>query len=81
MTLDTKEMIIESEMIKKKYLATGGTYSGNIFITWYGLMIISKYPCLFYEKHFPTTEMGRSLLCAEPLFPVNLIIANTHLES
>ena len=80
-TQDTKDMILKSETIKQNYLVGGGTYSGNVFIVQYGLLIISKYPCLFYEKHFPTSKMGRSLLCAEPLIPQNLVVATTHLES
>ena len=79
-TVDTKEFILNSELIKAKYLAEGGTYSGNAFLINYGVMILSKYPCLYYEKHFKT-KMGRSLLCAEPLIPHNLIIATSHFES
>ena len=73
-------MIILSELVKRKYLGAGGTVTGNQFLVPYGVLIISKYPCLFYEQYF-TSYMGRSLLCAEPLIPANLIVATAHFES
>ena len=61
-------------------MGVGGTISGNDFIVPYGVMIISKYPCLFYEKYFKS-KMGRSVLFAEPILPINLIVATSHFES
>ena len=73
-------MIYLSDFVKSRYLGVGGTISGNQFLVPYGVVIISKYPCLFYEKYF-TSQMGRSLLCAEPMIPINLIVATSHFES
>ena len=43
-------------------------------------MIITRYPCLYFEKYFKSI-MGRTLLCAEPQLPMNLIVATAHYES
>ena len=43
-------------------------------------MIISKYPCKFYERNFAST-MGRTLIIAEPCMPVNFLVGCVHFES
>ena len=42
--------------------------------------MISKYPCYFYECGFES-NMGRSLILAEPCVPNHLIVATSHFES
>ena len=57
--------------------------SGNGFHHFYGCMILSKYPCRFFELRTPSM-MGRSTLFAEPIGGVNgheLIVATSHFES
>ena len=51
-TDETRTMIYLSDLVKSRYLGVGGTISGNQFLVPYGIVIISKYPCLFYEKYF-----------------------------
>ena len=79
-TEESRTMIKESNLVKNHYLGVGGSISDNDFIVPYGVMIISKYPCLFYEKYFKS-KMGRSVLFAEPIVPINLIVATSHFES
>ena len=74
-----KEHFLNSDYIKA-ILQQGGTYSGNN--VWpYGTMIISKYPCVFFECDFPTSRMGRKLILAEAYLPFHLIVATSHFES
>ena len=46
----------------------------------YGTIILSRYPCQFYECDFKS-NMGRSLILAEPCTPFHLIVATSHFES
>ena len=72
---------MDSEIIKRKYLDVGGCASANPFFDGdYGSMIISKYPCIFWEQRM-ATNMGRRLVVAEPCLPVRLILATAHFES
>ena len=68
-----------SDIVKAKYLKHGSA-SGNQFIVPYGVIMLSKYKCLYFERYF-MSRMGRSLLLAEAPFPVNLIVATSHFES
>ena len=69
-------MIFKNKWIQDNYFAKGGCASGNEFIeASYGCMIISKYPCTFYEKNFDS-NMGRSLIIAEPCLPDNFLIGH-----
>ena len=78
---ESREMIFKNKWIQDNYFAKGGCASGNEFIeASYGCMIISKYPCTFYEKNFDS-NMGRSLIIAEPCLPENFLIGCVHLES
>ena len=61
----SRQIILLSKLVREKYFNVGGTASGNGFLGEYGTVIISRYPCLFFEKHFKS-RMGRTLLCAEP---------------
>lgn len=81
-TAETRSMILESNTIKKGYFDVGGCASCNNFRrgSFYGSMIISRFPCLFFERTFPT-DMGRSLIIAEPCVPFHLLIATSHFES
>ena len=76
----SREAILLNPMIREKYLNVGGTASANNFLGEYGTMIISRYPCLYFEKYFKS-QMGRTLLIAEPQLPMNLIVATAHYES
>ena len=76
----SRQIILLSKLVREKYLNVGGTASGNGFLGEYGTVIISRYPCLYFEKHFKS-RMGRTLLCAEPQLPMNIIVATAHYES
>ena len=73
-------MILAHEGIIKKYL-DHGSYSGNELHGFYGTIIISKYPCKFYEKTFIDSNQGRALILAESNFDVPLIVSTAHFES
>ena len=47
----------------------------------YGTMILSKFPCVYYESKFELSWMQRKLILAEPLLPYPLIVATAHFES
>ncbi|CDW71412.1 UNKNOWN [Stylonychia lemnae] len=69
-------------LLQQKFLRQNYYVSGN-FISGYGVMILSKFPCLIYEMPLPTL-MNRTLLVAEPIGGLNgepLLIATAHLES
>lgn len=69
--------------VKSPYIATilreGGSISRNE-IGSYGTMIISKFPCHYFECDF-RSRMGRKLILAEPCLPFHLIVASSHFES
>ena len=76
-------MILNSELVRESFFRVGGTVSVKDYLGQfgqYGTLIISRYPCRFFEMQFKS-DMGRSLLCAEPQFPMNLVIATSHYES
>ena len=37
----------------------------------YGVMILTKHPCYFYEVEFSVSTTGRKLMIAEPLHGIN----------
>jgi endonuclease/exonuclease/phosphatase family metal-dependent hydrolase len=51
--------------------------------TWYGVMILSKWPCKFYQYNFSeNSRMGRSLLVAETIINGEpFVVSTVHLES
>ena len=63
----------------QRILSAGGSISPNDIGT-YGSIIISKYPCEFYECKF-NSFMHRSLILAEACVPFHLIVATSHFES
>merc|ERR1711971_789134 len=64
-TDETRQMILGSDVIQEKYLKVGGSASGNEFTkASYGSIIISRFPCQFFEHSLPTL-MGRTLIVAE----------------
>jgi len=70
------ELLVHNDEIRGKYY-----FSGNS-ITDYGLLILSKWPCYFYDFPFANTWMGRSLLVAETVFNGKTFLTWTsHLES
>ena len=76
-TNESLQIILENSWIESNYSFA----SGNLFKeAFYGCMILSKYPCTFYEKQF-NSYMGRSLIIAEPSLPVNFMVATAHFES
>lgn len=79
-TDETRTAIMLSNVVKTKYLQSGGSASANEFIVPYGVIMLSKYKCHYYERYF-MSRMGRSLLLAEAPFPINLIVATSHFES
>jgi endonuclease/exonuclease/phosphatase family metal-dependent hydrolase len=51
-------------------------------LTFYGVLILSKYPCKCYEHLFPVSRMGRSIVFCEALINGEPILVSTvHLES
>ena len=77
-THDIKEYFLANTYIKS-ILSAGGSISPNDIGT-YGSIIISKYPCEFYECKF-NSFMHRSLILAEACVPFHLIVATSHFES
>jgi len=50
----------------------------------YGVMILSKHPCWFFDHRYKSSRMGRTLLVAEPINGINghnILVANSHFES
>jgi len=50
----------------------------------YGVMILTKHPCYFYEVDFEVSTTGRKLMIAEPLHGINgrhIVIGTAHFES
>eukprot|EP00347_Sterkiella_histriomuscorum_P002487 403367959 len=71
--------LLQNTTIRSTYFISGNHISG------YGVLILSKYPSLFYEMPFCTLQ-GRSLLICEPLEGItqnqkNLLVGTMHLES
>jgi endonuclease/exonuclease/phosphatase family metal-dependent hydrolase len=79
-TPTTQAMLLQNKFIYDTY-CTNGTFSGNKFKAFYGVMIFSKVPAAFYELDFEATMMGRSLIVCEPLDPVLPVVATAHFES
>lgn len=70
-------LLLDVSYIKDTYYISGNVIKG------YGVLILSKFPCHFFEMPFPTL-MGRSLLIAEPIGGINnqqLLVGTVHLES
>ena len=76
-TNESRQMILENSWIQENYSFASGNEFKEAF---YGCMIISKYPCTFFERQFDSL-MGRSLIVAEPSLPVNFLVATAHFES
>ena len=79
-----QEVTSEFLMVLLEYPAVRDRYflSGNLILN-YGVIILTKFPSLFYEMPFPT-HMGRSLLICEPINGINnipLLVSTSHLES
>lgn len=70
------EKLVQNEYIRDRYY-----FSGNS-ITDYGLLMLSKWPCYFYDFPYENTWMDRSLLVAETIFNGQpFLVWTTHLES
>jgi hypothetical protein len=66
---------LEDDDLKERY-----KYVTDNEIDFCGVLILSKYPCWFYERILPTQE-GSSLLFAEPINGINgqpVVIAMAH---
>lgn len=51
-------------------------------LSFYGILILSKYPCKFYEHIFPGSRMGRSIVFCEALINGQpTLVSTVHLES
>jgi len=68
-------MLFQEEWVRNRYF-----FSGNLIIS-YGVLVLTKWPCQFYQREFPSL-MGRTLLICETLINQRpLAIATVHLES
>lgn len=79
MVSKTRDVILGNEAIIAKF----PFYSLNP-LGRYGVMILTKHPCLFFEMPFHSSNMGRSLLIAEPINGINgqqMVVATAHFES
>ena len=76
-TEDFKALLMAEDWAKKKYFV-----SGSSMFTFYGVLIMSKWPCKFYEREFVYSRMGRSILLCEALINDKpFIVSTVHLES
>jgi hypothetical protein len=71
--------LLTSSWVKDKYYISGNTLPN------YGVLILSKFPSVFYEMPLPS-KMGRTMLICAPLISYgneNLpnVVATVHLES
>ena len=78
MNSQVKSYFLENRYIRS-ILQQGGSVSPNDLGS-SGTMILSRYPCQYYECEFESSQ-GRSLILAEPCTPKNLILASSQLES
>ena len=70
-------ILLDQSFIKQTYHISGNIIKG------YGVLILSRFACNFFEVPFQTS-MGRSLLIAEPIGGINgkpLLVGTAHLES
>ena len=67
-------MILASPHIQKNYNVSANELRG------YGILILTRFSCWFFEKIFEVSMMGRSLLLAE-VINKDLIVATAHFES
>ncbi|CDW71855.1 UNKNOWN [Stylonychia lemnae] len=69
-------MLFKEKFVQDKYFLSNSEIHGG-----YGVLIMSKWPCKFYEAKFPT-NMGRSLLLCETIINDKPVIVSTaHFES
>lgn len=72
-----KDILFAEKWVQDKYFV-----SDNTMLSFYGVIILSKYPCKFYEHLFPISRMGRSIVFCETLINGEPILVSTvHLES
>lgn len=69
-------MILEHEHVRRTYIVSANEMGAH----GYGVLMLTRQDCYFYEKNFEITGMGRSLLIAEPL-NADFIVATAHFES
>lgn len=70
-------VLLDQTFVKEQYYISGNIIKG------YGVLMLTRYPCYFFEMLFPTV-MGRSLLVAEPVGGVSghhMLVGTVHLES
>jgi len=72
------DIIFSQKWVQDKYFV-----SQQEMYTWYGVMILSKWPCKFYQYNFnQQSRMGRSLLIAETIINGEpFVVSTVHLES
>jgi len=67
--------LLDCDWLRKSYYVSGNSING------YTNLIISKHPCVFFVKPFPT-KMGRSLIFAELIINgIPTVVGTVHLES
>ena len=74
------EYILSTPFMQNFYAEQEGHNSQND-IRPYGMLIISRWPCLYYELEYKETKQHRSLLLAEFMLPQRLIVCTSHFES
>ena len=79
MTHPIHDYFLQNSGYVQGILARGGCMSPANFDS-YGTMILSKFPCVFYQSEFES-YMERKLILAEALLPCHLILATSHFES
>eukprot|EP00347_Sterkiella_histriomuscorum_P019482 403341465 len=73
---DFQVMLFNEKWVRERYFVSEMDITGG-----YGVLILSKWPCRFYEMAFPG-RMGRSLLLAEcQINDQPVIVATSHFES
>jgi hypothetical protein len=67
-------MILENPQIRGNYKVSGNSLPG------YGILILSKFDCIFREVKYEESMMMRSLLIAEPI-GADYVVMTSHFES
>ncbi len=73
----SRDMLLSIPYIQDNYFCSANSFSKE---QGYGMLILTRFHCWFYEKKFTNTQMGRGILFAE-VKGHDLTFATTHFES
>lgn len=74
---DFKTILMDEPWVRQKYHLNQSNW-----YTSYGVLILSKWPCKFFERPYSQSRMGRSLLVCETVINNQpIVVATSHFES